>query len=226
MNVESGRTSAESGRARPSPRYPACVTIDWASELEPLAPDIVAAWRGIEAKQFLSVRREVRRRAGEGSAPTILGQLEQLADALVAVAERLPEAAFAMPGGEADWTVAETVGHVASSRAGLAMAAGLAAAGRWPAEAPVVVPGIPGPTTAGRADLVRKLVQSQRIIARSAGQVAGHESELCPLDHPLVGRLRCGEWLLFAGVHDLMHLEQLHAIEADLATRGLPLRRG
>jgi hypothetical protein len=21
---------------------------------------------------------------------------------------------------------------------------------------------------------------------------------------------RCGEWLLFAGVHDLMHLEQLH----------------
>ena len=37
------------------------------------------------------------------------------------------------------------------------------------------------------------------------------------LDHPLVGRLRCGEWLLFAGVHDLMHLEQLHAL-ADRAT--------
>jgi hypothetical protein len=135
--------------------------------------------------------------------------------------ERLPEAAFGMPGGEADWTVAETVGHVASSRAGLAMAAGLAAAGRWPvAEAPVVVPGIAGPASAGRADLVRKLAQSQRIIARSAAQVAWHESEPCPLDHPLVGRLRCGEWLLFAGVHDLMHLEQLHAIEADLATSG------
>jgi hypothetical protein len=37
----------------------------------------------------------------------------------------------------------------------------------------------------------------------------------CPLQHPLVGQLRCGEWLIFAGVHDLMHLEQLHA----LATR-------
>jgi len=31
-----------------------------------------------------------------------------------------------------------------------------------------------------------------------------------------VGRLRCGEWLLFAGVHDLMHLEQLEALEARL----------
>jgi hypothetical protein len=24
--------------------------------------------------------------------------------------------------------------------------------------------------------------------------------------------LRCGEWLLFAGVHDMLHLEQLHGI--------------
>jgi hypothetical protein len=44
--------------------------------------------------------------------------------------------------------------------------------------------------------------------------VAGHENDPCPLEHPLVGRLLCGEWLLFAGVHDLMHLEQLHALEA------------
>jgi hypothetical protein len=56
------------------------------------------------------------------------------------------------------------------------------------------------------------MAQSQRIIARSAGQIAGHETDPCPLDHPLVGRLRCGEWLLFAGVHDVMHLEQLHRI--------------
>jgi hypothetical protein len=28
--------------------------------------------------------------------------------------------------------------------------------------------------------------------------------------------LRCGEWLLFAGIHDLMHLEQLEALEASL----------
>jgi predicted amidophosphoribosyltransferase len=29
---------------------------------------------------------------------------------------------------------------------------------------------------------------------------------------------RCGEWLLFAGVHDPMHLEQLHAIADDVAS--------
>ena len=52
---------------------------------------------------------------------------------------------------------------------------------------------------------------------RAARTIAGHETEPCPLEHPLVGRLRCGEWLLFAGVHDLMHLEQLHEIEARLA---------
>ena len=49
-------------------------------------------------------------------------------------------------------------------------------------------------------------------MARSAAAIAGHETEPCPLEAPPVGRLRCGEWLLFAGVHDLMHLEQLHRI--------------
>jgi hypothetical protein len=34
-----------------------------------------------------------------------------------------------------------------------------------------------------------------------------------------VGRLRCGEWLLFSGVHDLMHLEQLERLEAELGAR-------
>jgi len=71
--------------------------------------------------------------------------------------------------------------------------------------------------SAGRGDLIRKLEQSRRIVARSAALVAGHETDPCPLDHPLVGRLRCGEWLLFAGVHDVMHLEQLHGIAGDLA---------
>ncbi len=42
--------------------------------------------------------------------------------------------------------------------------------------------------------------------------MAGHETEPCPLDHPTVGRLLCGEWLAFAGVHDLLHLDQLHGI--------------
>ncbi len=210
-------------RAREGPgvgrlRYPAGVIPDWAAALEPAASDIVAAWRGIEAEQFLSVRREVRRRAGRDSAAGILAQLEAVVVALQAMVDSLPDEALILPGGEGDWNVAQTVGHITMSRAGLALAAGLAASGRWPPDAPTVIPGIPGPTDVDRVDLARKLGQSQRIIARSAAQIAGREEEPCPLDHPLVGRLRCGEWLLFAGVHDLMHLEQLHAI-ADGLTR-------
>jgi len=91
----------------------------------------------------------------------------------------------------------------------------LAARGRWPAEARDVVPGVPGPPDADRPALLKRIAQSQRLVERAAGSVAGHETTPCPLRHPLVGRLLCGEWLVFAGVHDLMHLEQLHA----LATR-------
>jgi hypothetical protein len=194
-------------------------TIAWADALERDAPDVVAAWRGIEAGRFVSVRREVRRRARPGSADAIVGQLEATANALSAVLERLPDAAFSMPGGESDWTVAEAVGHDAAARAGLVMAGALAASGRWPADAPTVVPSVPGPAAADRDELARKIAQSQRIIARSARQIAGHEIDPCPLDHPLVGRLRCGEWLLFAGVHDVMHLEQLHRIGERLRNR-------
>jgi hypothetical protein len=194
-------------------------TIAWADALERDAPDVVAAWRGIEAGRFVSVRREVRRRARPGSADAIVGQLEATANALSAVLERLPDAAFSMPGGESDWTVAEAVGHDAAARAGLVMAGALAASGRWPADAPTVVPSVPGPAAADRDELARNIAQSQRIIARSARQIAGHEIDPCPLDHPLVGRLRCGEWLLFAGVHDVMHLEQLHRIGERLRNR-------
>ncbi|GAC1669132.1 MAG: hypothetical protein NVS9B8_11820 [Candidatus Limnocylindrales bacterium] len=196
------------------------MTAGWISALERDAPDIVAAWRGIEAGRFVSVRREVRRRAGAGSVDRILAQLDAVASTLVAMVECLPGEAFERPGGEADWTVAEAIGHDAAARAGLALAGALAASGRWPADAPTVVPSVPGPLGATRADLVRKVAQSQRIVARSAGQIAGHEEQPCPLDHPLVGRLRCGEWLLFAGVHDAMHLEQLHRIAADLDSDG------
>jgi hypothetical protein len=191
----------------------------WVAELEPGAPDVVAAWRGIDAGRFISVRREVRRRSGGGSAGRTVEQLGATAAALRDVVAILPERAFSMPGGEGDWNVAEAVGHVATSRAGLVLAASLAAAGRWPPDASAVVPGIPGPPAADREALLRKLDQSQRLIERSARAVEGHELEPCPLEHPLVGRLRCGEWLLFAGVHDLMHLEQLHEI-ADATAAG------
>jgi len=83
----------------------------WLDDLEAGAPDIVAAYRGIEVGRFVSVRREARRRAGEGSVEAV------------------------------------------------------------------------------------------------------------------VGRLRCGEWLLFAGVHDLMHLEQLHGIASRMKV-GIDVRPG
>ena len=184
----------------------------WVDALEAGAPDIVAAWRGIEAGRLIGVRREVRRRAGDGTAEGIAAQLATLAVALHTFVHAASDETLAEPGGEGDWNVAQAIGHDCDARAGLCLAAALAAGGRWPADAPQVVPGIAGPPDADRATLIRKIAQSQRLVERSARTVAGHESEPCPLDHPLVGRLRCGEWLLFAGVHDLMHLEQLHAL--------------
>jgi hypothetical protein len=186
------------------------------AELAVGAPDVVAAWRGIELGRPIEVRRDVRRRAGAGSADGVVTQLAAVADALTAVVLVLPDRAFAMPGGEADWNVAQALGHTADSRAQLALAASLAAAGRFPPDAPRVIPGIPGAAGATREALARRIATSQRIIERAARAIAGHETDPCPLDHPLVGRLRCGEWLLFAGVHDLMHLEQLEDLEASL----------
>jgi len=189
----------------------------WLAELEADAPDAVAAFRGIEAGKFISVRREVRRGAGPGSAARIAAQLGATAAALIALVEALPEAAFEAPGVEGEWNVAEAIGHDADARASLAMAGALAATGRFPTDAPTVVPGVPGEGAVGREALVRRIGASQRIVERAARSIAGHEAEPCPLEHPQVGRLRCGEWLLFAGVHDLMHLEQLHGIAAEFA---------
>ena len=185
---------------------------DWVEALAVEAPDVVATWRGIDVGQFLSVRREVRRRSGKGRTAAIVAQLRATADALTEITEALPDAAFSAPGGEGDWTVAEAIGHVATARAGLVLAASLAAADRWPPDAATVVPGIPGPDGLDRRALIARIEQSGRLIDRAARRVAGHELDACPLEHPLVGRLRCGEWLLFAGVHDVMHLEQLHEI--------------
>jgi len=184
--------------------------------LEPAAPDIVRAWRGIGEGRVIEVRREVRRCAGAGSAERVVLQLAAVAGALGAVVEVLPEHAFSMPGGEGSWNVAQALGHTADSRAGLAMAGALAAGGRWPVDAGPVVPGIPGAPDATREQLLRRLATSQRIVERAARTIAGHETEPCPLDHPLIGRLRCGEWLLYSGVHDLMHLDQLAELEARL----------
>ena len=188
----------------------------WLDELEARAPDPVGAFRNIEAGRFIAVRREVRRRMAPGSAPLVVPQLAAIAEALVALLDRLPDAALLAPGGEGDWNVAQAIGHTAHARGGLSTAGALAAIGRWPAAAPRVVPGIPGPAVATRDDLRHRIELSQKVIERAARSIDGHETDPCPLEHPLVGRLRCGEWLLFSGVHDLMHLEQLHEIEAQL----------
>lgn len=201
------------------------MTSAWVDALEAGAPDVVATWRGIDEGAFLSVRREVRRRAGAGSAGRLAGELAVMADALIAVIEGLSEDDLRRPGGEGDWNVAQAVGHDCDARAGLCLAASRAATGQWPADAPRVVPGVPGAAEADRATLIRRIAQSQRIVERCARSVAGHELEPCPLEHPLVGRLRCGEWLLFAGVHDLMHLEQLHQLAGDDVRTGSGVAR-
>jgi len=190
----------------------------WLAALEPRAPDVVAVWRTIDEDEpvirALAFRREIRRRAGPGSTGRILRQHDTIGDALEAVLTDLPEALLRAPGGEGDWNVAQAFAHTTGSRRWLAHAAALAARGEWPADAPKVVPGIPGPADADVPTLLTLLGKSRRSLASSAEAIAGHESEPCPLDHPLVGHLRCGEWLLFAGVHDLMHLQQLHRLKA------------
>lgn len=192
-------------------------TLAWLDALGATAPDAVDAYRNIEAGKFITVRREIRRRTAIGSVSRIVPQLAALAEALDAIVARLPAVAFDAPGGEGDWTVAEAIGHDAHARGGLSLAGALAASGQWPVNVPPVVPGVPGPARASRGELRGRIASSQRMIERAARTIQGHETDPCPLEHPLVGRLRCGEWLLFAGVHDLMHLEQLHEIEARFA---------
>jgi hypothetical protein len=191
----------------------------WLVPLETSAPDVVACWR--VADSVRKVRRELRARAGAGSADRVLSQQEAIADALGEALQALPEAALRMPGGEADWNVAETFAHTTAARRWLPRQAALAALGEWPAaDPPLVRPGIPGRPDARRDELLMLLEKSRRSLALSARQIAGHETDRCPLDHPLIGTLRCGEWLLWAGVHDLMHLEQLDRIATEAAGHG------
>jgi hypothetical protein len=156
------------------------LTATWVDALEPGAPDIVAAWRGIEVGAFVSVRWEARRRSGDGTAESTAAQLGTLAIALTDFVEAVPEPILRLPGGEADWNVAQAIGHACDARAGLCLAAAVAARDRWPTGAPAVVPGVAGPADAGRATLLRKIAQSQRVIERAARTVSGRETMPCP----------------------------------------------
>lgn len=220
----SGCVAVERFMGRPQPYQPDVrlfrfreTSGDWLQDLEPAAPDVVSVFRNVESGKPITVRREVRRRTTVSSAPAIVPQLAAIADTFDILIAALADRAFAAPGGEGDWNVAQAIGHTAHARAGLSLAAALAASGRWPEAAPAVVPGIPGAADANRDELRRRIAISQNSIERAARAIEGHETDPCPLEHPMVGRLRCGEWLLFAGVHDLMHLEQLHAIDAGLS---------
>jgi hypothetical protein len=75
-----------------------------------------------------------------------------------------------------------------------------------------VTPSVPGRPDATREELLVLLAKSQRALREAAARIEGRERRRCRMEHPLVGHLRCGEWLLFVGIHDLMHLEQLHRL--------------
>ena len=187
----------------------------WVEALEVGAPDVVAVWR-VADQPGSTMHREIRRRSGPGTAGGILAQQEAVADALAEALAVTTEEQLRAPGGEENWNVAQAFAHTTASRRWLAHAGAVAARGEWPADDPPVVrPGIPGPADASREMLRTYLDKSRRSMATSAAAIAGHETDPCPLDHPLVGHLRCGGWLLFAGVHDVMHLEQLHRLLGD-----------
>lgn len=192
----------------------------WAFELESRAPDVVACWTALDESVggLRALRRELRRRVGTGDAPRILAQQESVGEALETVLRAIPEPLLRAPGGEEDWNVAQAFAHTTAARRFLATWAALDAGGTWPStDAPVVTPSIPGPPDAGRERLLELLDKSRVGIRRAAARIEGHERQRCGMPHPLIGRLTCGEWLLWIGVHDCMHLEQLHRLlEADL----------
>ena len=189
----------------------------WLSALETVAPDVIACWRVFDwdFDGLKRLRRELRTRVGENDAPRILAQQEVIGDALESVLRSLPEPLLRAPGGESDWNVAQAFAHTTAARRFLAAWAALDSDGSWPEHRPpVVTPSVPGHADATLDELLTLLDKSRRSIREAAARIEGNETRRCRVEHPLVGRLRCGEWLLFIGIHDVMHLEQLHRLRA------------
>lgn len=190
-------------------------TPDWLTRLEAEAPDVVGCWRAFDwsLAGLRALRRELRTRVGPGSVPRILEQQEAVANELERVLLGLPAPLLRAPGGEEDWNVAQAFAHTTAARRFLATWASWDAAGTWPEDrAPVVTPSVPGAPDASLDDLLALLNKSRQALRGAAARIEGSELNRCRLDHPLVGHLRCGDWLLFVGIHDLMHLEQLDAL--------------
>jgi hypothetical protein len=194
----------------------------WLARLETDAPDSVAGWRAFDwsLSGLRRLRRELRGRVHAGDAPRILAQQEAVGDELERALRALPEEALRLPGGEEDWNVAQAFAHTTGARRFLATWASLDAAGMWPEERPpIVTPSVPGRADATVDELLTLLDKSRAGIRLAAERIAGHELDRCRMDHPLVGHLRCGDWLVFVGIHDLMHLQQLDELATRLAGR-------
>jgi len=186
--------------------------LGWLARLTAGAPDVVACWTALDDSLagLKALRRELRSRVGEGDAPRILEQQETVGDELERMLRALPDELLRAAGGEEDWNVAQAFAHTTAARRFLGTWAALDAGGTWPTEHPPRVrPGVPGPPDADRMQLLAYLDKSRRAIRDAAARIEGHERQRCGMDHPWIGHLRCGEWLLFLGIHDCMHLEQL-----------------
>jgi hypothetical protein len=187
----------------------------WIAGLTAEAPDVVSCWKafGWDAEGLARLREELHRRVHPGDAPRLLTQQERIGDELERVLRSLPDRLLRMPGGEEDWNVAQTFAHATAARRFLPTWASLDAAGRWPEHRPpVVTPSVPGRPDATRDELLGLLEKSRRALLAAAAAIEGHEVNRCRMEHRLIGELRCGDWLLFAGIHDLDHLEQLHRL--------------
>lgn len=186
--------------------------LDWVRAIEPDAPDTVACWRALDPtlSGLKRLRRELRERVHDGDAPRIVAEQEAIGEALERALRAVPDDLLRAPGGEGEWNVAQAFAHTTAARRFLAQWAALDAAGEWPEDDPPrVVPSIPGPADASRELLLQRLASSAASLRESARRIEGHETSRCRVEHPLIGRLRCGDWLLFVGVHDLSHLDQL-----------------
>ena len=196
----------------------------WINRLEADAPDVIACWHALDNsfKGLKALRRELRHRVAVGDSARILAQQEAVGSELETVLLAMPDRLLRAPGGEEDWNVAQAFAHATAARRFLGTWAALDAGGReWPKErAPVVTPSIPGRADATRDELLVLLDKSRRAMRDAADRIDGYELQRCGLDHPLVGHLRCGDWLLFLGIHDCMHLEQLHRLLETDASAG------